>query len=247
MRLCDEINVLYKDKDIIYDLVEKYPNKTIILEISPKEEYDINKIRELNIICKYKLVCRAPSFDVIKECKNLDIAFFYGFPVYNYSTLHALKELGAKYIILEGPLFFDLDKVNEFGIPVRAVPNRVSTEDLPIISSHGTWIRPEDTEIYGKYIEVLEFDFENIKQEQALFRIYHSEQRWDGPLSLLWKKNKNEEKARNSMIPKDLIYRRLNCKHHCATNGFNCRSCDRAFKLAEPGLIKEYLESRNEN
>ena len=247
MRSCDEINVLYKDKDIIYDLVEKYPDKTIILEIAPKEEYDINKIRELNIICKYKLICRVPSFDVIKDCKNLNIAFFYGFPVYNYSTLQSLKNLGAKYIILEAPLFFDLNIVKNFNVPVRAVPNRITTEDFPIVSSHGTWIRPEDVEVYEKYIDVFEFYFEDTKQEHALFRIYHNEQKCVGRLSLLWRKNKIEEDARSSMLPRELTYRRLNCKHHCAINGFNCRSCDRAFGLANPEVIKEYLAARSEN
>ena len=85
----------------------------------------------------------------------------------------ALKELGACYIKLDAPLFFNLPKVKKIGIPIRAVPNVAYDDNIDRIDGVcGTWIRPEDIDAYGQYIDTVEFGDCDQKKEQAMYRIY---------------------------------------------------------------------------
>ena len=66
MRLCDEINVLYKDKDIIYDLVEKYPDKTIILDLK-----GYNGLIEWDDIVRYNKITHENFFIALNNLSDI--------------------------------------------------------------------------------------------------------------------------------------------------------------------------------
>lgn len=81
--------------------------------------------------------------------------------------------MGACYVRLDAPLFFDLPNVKKIGIPIRAVPNVAYNDGLDRTDGVcGTWIRPEDLEAYGEYIDAVEFEDSDLKKEQAMYRIY---------------------------------------------------------------------------
>ena len=65
-------------------------------------------------------------------------------------------------------MFFEMDEVKKFGVPVRAVPNVAHLNDIPTKNGiYGTWIRPEDLELYNDYITYIEFEDCDIKKESA--------------------------------------------------------------------------------
>lgn len=49
---------------------------------------------------------------------------------------------------------------------------------------YGTWIRPEDIEVYGQYINTFEFISTALSEEAALLEIYQRGN-WPGNLDLL--------------------------------------------------------------
>lgn len=249
LKEADEIKVLYKDRSYIYDLIEKLEDKTYILEINSEDKVDIQEIYKYYILTKEKLICKVPSYSLALECKEKNIPFFYGYPVNNFQLLKSLIDLGSYYVILEAPLFFNMPLVKRMNARIRVVPNRTTTEEFPIDSARGTWIRPEDLETnYSKYVDSVEFEFNAISQEQALFRIYKKSQQWNGPMHMLFIHNSTDPifSCLNGMIHPEVSLRRINCGQRCMSDS-RCKICNTAFSLANPNKIDEYLDAINNN
>lgn len=244
LELADEIKVQYRDRNIIPDLFEKYPKANVILDIFDIEtEKDWEKIKQFNILGQGRLICCVSDFGFAAMCKEEGIKFFYGYPIKTYYELNAAIDFGVCYIKVDAPLFFDMPYVASKGIPIRAIPNMAYGDGFPRKNGlFGVWIRPEDVEAYEPYVSVLEFDDCDLRKERALFRIYNKKA-WSGPLELLITNFKHS--GVNRMVLPDLVQHRLNCKQKCQSGG-SCRACERAFKLANPELITEYLESTEE-
>ena len=244
LELVDEIKVQYRDKNIIPDLLEDYPEADIILEIFDIEtEKDWEKIKRFNILSQGRLICCVSDFGLASMCKDAGIKFYYGYPIKTYYELNAAIEYGVSYIILGPPLFFDMDYIKTKNVPIRAIPNIAYGDGFPRDNGlYGTWIRPEDVDAYEPYIDVFEFEDCDLRKERALFRIYNKKA-WSGPLELIITNFRHS--GVNRMVLPDLIQHRLNCKQRCQSGG-SCRACERTFKLANPELITEYLESTEE-
>lgn len=164
------------------------------------------------------------------HCKSANLKFYWGYPVNNYYDLQALKNLEVTYIRLDAPLFFEMDEVTKYGIPIRAVPNIAHLNELPNKNGiFGTWIRPEDIELYENYIDIIEFEDCDMKKESALYRIYAEQKVWGGPLNMLI--SNIETQADNYLISQDATKVRLNCGQRCQKNS-RCRICERALALA---------------
>jgi hypothetical protein len=179
-----------------------------------------------------------------EECKKLNVPFYWGYPVSTYYDLRALKELGVAYVRLDAPLFFEMDEVKKFGIPVRAVPNVACLGEIPTKNGiYGTWIRPDDVELYEDYVACLEFEDCDMKKEGALYKIYAVDHVWGGPLSLII--NGIDTNAENYLIAKEATASRLFCKQRCQKNG-KCRICYRALRLADQVLLQDYVNKIQE-
>lgn len=243
---CDEIKINYKDKDNIINLVEKYPNKNIILNLRYFDEnIDFNEIRRLNIISKNRLICAISHIEDASMYKDAGIKFYYGFPIKTFYELNALKELGVCYIVLDAPIFFEMSKVKKFGIPVRVIADSANNlEGLHSNGLFGSWIRPEDVSIYEEYVDVIEFSTNKIDKEQALYRIYAEDKKWPGELQMLI--TDLNYPGVNRMIGSLVGLARLNCGQRCQSGGY-CSVCQRAFDLANPQLFDHLLESTEEN
>ena len=80
------------------------------------------------------------------ECIAYSIPFYWNQKIKTYSEIRALKELGVSEFLLDAPLYFDLESVYKFEIPIRLVANLAY--DSSIIPTgegrKGTYIRPED-------------------------------------------------------------------------------------------------------
>jgi hypothetical protein len=238
----DSIKVQWRDRTTIYDLVEKFPEAEIVLQFiitQMQEEFDWHEIQGYNDICQGRLVCAMPSYELCEECKNRGIKFYYGFPVTSFWELEGLKNLGVCYVRLGVDLFFQMNAVKKIGVPVRAIANVAYNDGLPHRDGIcGQWIRSEDVDLYKDYVDVIEFEDANPRKEEALFRVYAEHQYWTGNLNPLIT-NLNFDATSRLISPK-ITEARLNCRHVCASGG-SCQICRRAFELAQPEKIRNYI------
>jgi hypothetical protein len=231
---------MYSDRSIIFDLVEKYPDKQINLTkyFLHNEEIDWKEISTFNTLTNNNFLFGVSFIDDLIECKRRNIACYYLEPVRTYRELNGLKALGVSYAIIDAPLFFQMKKVSEFNIPVRVTANLAVRELLPYDDGvPGPWIRPEDVEMYEDYVDMIEFGRVDLEEERALFRIYAEQHKWAGDLGMIIKDLNHI--GTNRMIPPMLAERRLNCGQRCQESG-TCRICWRLLDLANPDLLRDY-------
>lgn len=237
----DEIMVNWRDRRVIPDLAEKYPQATVILRAPVEESQEVeswNEIKEYKILCRDKFIFCFRKIEEAAKCKEIGVEFYWGFPVNNYEDLRALRDLGVCYVRAEGPLFFDLATVKTFGVPVRCVAN-VATENyfVPHDGIPTAWIRPEDVDLYSEYVDAIEFEDCDINKEQALYRIYAEQKEWPGELKTIISNLRFE--GTNRMIPPEFGERRLDCKQKCLTSR-RCKICYTLMKLADPEKLAPY-------
>ena len=241
---CDEIKVLWNDRDIIFDLVTKYPGKTINVcryYIHSNDDIDWKEIKNYQKLARDNFVFGLSYIDELRECKANDIQFYYLEPIRTFRELQGVKALGARWAIIDAPLFFQMDKVKEVGVPLRATANMSIRELLPYPDGvPGPWIRPEDMDMYEPYIDTIEFGRVNLDQERALFRIYTEQKKWSGDLGLIIQDI--NYMGTNRMIPSDLTKKRLNCGQRCQIDA-KCHYCWRMLDLANPDLLRDYQNS----
>lgn len=245
LKKADSIKVAFRDRYITPDLFEKYPNAEVVITIHREkdEKFKWDEIRQWNILSRGKLVLCLQSLVDAEECKKLNVPFYWGYPVSTYYDLRTLKELGVAYVRLDAPLFFEMDEVKKFGIPVRAVPNVACLGEIPTKNGiYGTWIRPEDIDFYEEYIACVEFEDCDMKKESVLYRIYAEQKIWNGPLTMLIS-NFNYP-AENHLISQEVTKIRLNCGQKCQKTG-RCHICERALRLADSEKLQAYVEAIN--
>ena len=245
LQKCDEIKVMWNDRNVIFDLVEKYPGKTINLcryyIHSNEEDIDWQVIKTYKTLTQDNFVFGLSYIDEIKECIENDIDFYYLNPIRSFRELQGIKNIGAKWAFIDAPLFFQMDKVKEIGVPIRITANLAVRELLPYADGvPGPWVRPEDVDTYEPYVDTIEFGRVNLEQERALFRIYAEQKHWPGDLGMIVQDLNYT--GTNRMIPPDLAKKRLNCGQRCQESG-HCRLCWRMLDLANPDLLRNVQKS----
>ena len=241
LKKADEIKVEYRDRDIIPDLAEKYPNARINLLPPEKDQaIDWKEIKNYQILSRNNFLFGITQYTDIGPANDNGVNIYYRFPVTSFQELEDVKQAGMRCVILGAPLFFKMDAVSKFDIPVRAIANVAHPEGSFTLldGPTGTWIRPEDVETYDQYIETIEF-FGGQKEEQALYRIYAEQHKWSSELNMMVKDLNHS--AVNRMIPPTLAESRLNCGQRCKETG-RCHLCQRVLDLANPDLLRQYLE-----
>ena len=245
----DEIKFQYNDKDKILDLVEKYPNKVVILDV-PGDETDWNawhmySDKFIEFYIALHNLNRADEFN------DNNIKWYWPYPVTSYYELGMILALNPSYLMIGAPLSFDLDQVATLAyvdgeatsIPLRMVCNNARPRYLPAptpianTAICGQWVRPEDVKAYGSRVQCFEFDNVDLKQEEVLLHIYKENESWPGNLNLLIQGlNVNVD---NRAIPDEFAEARMNCGQKCwSTSG--CRLCPTALKFADQ-IRKEHL------
>ena len=176
LRKADEIKIELRDFKAIPEYIEKFPDKTLILEFvnDLPEDFNWEEIQVYNDKINGNLICALSDLGLTLECQLRNIPFYYKYPVTSFFELEGLKDLGVCYILVGTPLMFDLKTVFNYGIPLRAIPNLAYE---PYIKHEngilGGWIRPEDIKYYGEYIEAIEFFApHNLTKEKALYHVY---------------------------------------------------------------------------
>ena len=238
-----EIKLQYKDRNQIKKLSEKYPKPSFLLMGIP-DSLSTNQWEELqtlNLLAQNQLCIIIPHKHFIDDCKKYNIKFMFGYAISNWFELNSIMELGAYYVRLAPPLTHDLEKVQNrtMGrIKLRAIPNVAYDKFFPRNDGvSGSWIRPEDIEVYSKYYDIFEFeDCDAAEKEQTLFDIY-TRGEWSGDLKMLI--TNLDYPGVNRMIPPELSQRRINCGQRCESNR-TCHLCYRLLDLANPTKLKPY-------
>lgn len=234
----DQIKVQFRDRKSIPDLILDYPGKEIILENPHSEELDWNELQTWRMLAKDDFVlCLSDPVQLI-EAIRLGFKAYFGWTISDYEVLNTVLEMGVCYVRVSGPLFFDLDHVNG---NIRVTAN-IAFEDGLVRKDGviGTYIRPEDVELYDEYIDVIEFGDCDLKKEQALYRIYAEQKEWPGDLGMII--TGLNHTGVNRMIHPDFAKRRISCRQRCKSGGV-CLSCYRFLNLANPGLFTEIKNS----
>lgn len=178
------------------------------------------------------------------QCRKNNLEFFYSKPAKTFYELNALKELGVSYVYVDAPLFFQMDKVKEVGIPLRIVPNRcyMPNEVIHTNGLHGTWIRPEKLDIYEPYASIVEFCSNNPKEEEAFYRIYIEKKEWPDDMGSIFYGFKMH--MDNRLIYEGLDEMRLNCRQTCQLPHSTCHICDRVkhFESKSREWAEQYIK-----
>lgn len=238
LQKADEIKIAYRDRNIIYDYIEQYPNATFIIVLPYSQEVDWNELSQFLLISQNRLVLGLSRLTDAQESARRNIPFYFNYPIGSFYELQAAKELGVCYLCLGMPAFFKMDEIKKLQVPVRLTPHICNDGLLPRESGiFGQWVRPEDIGVYEDYVSVVEFNESDIQREQALYRIYHDANFWPGEFNILFK-DFNYPGVNRLIPPTELTEARLNCGQRCQEGG-RCRLCQRYIELAQPDLIKQ--------
>ena len=231
LRRADEIRVQYRDYNQIYDLIEQYPNATIILNCQDFIDSKFQKaLRDFVTLVPERLILALFSFDSIDTAREFNIPFYIIHPVQTLEQLRALKEIGVCYALVDNLLAHQMHEAKIVGVPLRAIPNIAHLDSIPRNNGiNGNWIRPENLQAYSLYIDAIEFGSQPERREQALFRIYHDEHIFPGDLGrIVQDLNATGE---NRYLSDEILMRRMNCELACTTSK-NCSICYDSLKIA---------------
>jgi hypothetical protein len=228
LQKADEIKVEWRDRNIIYDFSQTYPDKTFVLRWPREESINWAEISRFITVSQGRLLVQAATVQQMEKLKELSCPFYFGYAVGSFYEINTLKSLGVCGLRVAPPAFFEMDKI---GLPVRLIPNAPHDGFLPSDPIPGTWIRPEDLHLYEPYNPTVEFEGESLERERALYRIYAEQKVWPGSLNLLF--SNFSLGTTNRLIPSTLTEKRLNCGQRCQSGG-SCRLCYRAIEMAPP-------------
>jgi len=134
-------------------------------------------------------------------------------------------------VVLGAPLYFTLQKVKTIckKVEIRLPANQCFDRYIPCKNGiMGTYVRPEDAEAYGEYVDHLYFITDELKKERALVKVYKEQKIWPGNLNLLLTNlNYNID---NRGFNNDFAVRRMNCGQICQENK-RCQFCQNRFQL----------------
>lgn len=150
----------------------------------------------------------------------------------------ALVDFGVCDIRVGGSLVHQLDFLKTLPVNIRVFANNSTTwlGYKPII---GSWIRPED--LYKlDAIDICEFFYRDMAEQQALYRIYAENKEWPGELYMIVK-DIDDQRIMNRMIPPEFQERRSNCAMRCQS-GSQCHYCETVAHLANPELLRPIKE-----
>ena len=236
----DEITIKYNRKDTtLLDFLKLYENKRVNIYIADLQEFIENKeIEKLKAIYNSGITnfaIKLPIYDkdAITMIKETTIPFFIDKRVNNWDLFNGYVDLGVSDIYIVEELCFEIDKVakiaHEKNVKIRTFPNVAQSqwEDLPDIKKF--FIRPEDIDIYSKYIDVIEF-FGRDEQIATYYKIYAKDKQWFGQLKEIII-GLNSDIDSRYIIPK-FAEKRLSCGKNCLKGG-KCAICDRIIDLSK--------------
>lgn len=226
--MADELMVNYNDINYMYDMIQKFPNKKYIVRIRKDDKVNWEELRMFND--KVNLIVALEDMLNAKSNCGIDLKYYFAYPITTWAEVRLLLDLGVSELFIDAPLTFDLEQLSkQVNLPLRMVVNKCYNESLPRKDGMcGSYVRPEDVEIYDRYITTFEFDTNTLSQEETLLDIYKKGV-WPGNLNiLLTNLNFNVD---NRGLPEEFGEIRSTCQQSCQRTG-KCHFCENAFKFS---------------
>ncbi len=237
-----EIKVDYKDINRIADFATNdwQCKAAINIYIPNKTEIDWQKINNYKDVLN--LVFALEDTDQFDEVKAHGFTkYFWSYPVTTFYELQGLIDLGVSQVLLDAPLFFQLPIVKSVckKIEIRLIVNRCFNGYMKRKNGIcGTYIRPEDVEVYAQYVDHLEFDIDTLEKELTLYNIYTIDKKWPGNLNMLLSYlNYHVDNRGFDNLPNPtgeqhyFAKRRINCGQRCQESPRRCNFCPTVFEL----------------
>ena len=249
LKKADEIKIELRDFKAIPEYIDKFPDKTLILEFvnDLPEDFNWEEIQAYNDKMNGNLICALSDLGLTLECQLRNIPFYYKYPITSFFELEGLKNLGVCYILVGTPLLFNLKAVANYNIPLRAIPN-LAYEPYIMHKNGiiGGWIRPEDIEAYGQYIDTFEFYAPKaLDKEVAMYKVYAENGTWPGNLNLLIDNLNFDFDNRLIYDAEGFAKRRMSCEQKCL-KGRSCHYCIDQFQFPSTTLLA-YRDYKNGN
>lgn len=221
-------------------MMEDCPTQTIVFYLP--QEFDIDFIKDCVKMSNGRLKFGLNNLTQAKICHDNNWPYYFNFPITTFEDLNSCILMGVTEVILGAPLAFQMELVKKKNIPIRAIPN-IANQGRFIKKDGvtGQWIRPENIPHCEEYIDIIEFGNVDLKQEQALFRIYKA-QSWIGNLDLIIQDLNHS--GSNYLIDPEMSKKRFNCGQICESRG-SCHSCYLMLDLANPKRYS-YLNEEKE-
>ena len=235
-----ELRVNYDDIERLRDFVtEEWTCEADVVIYLPRDQLiDWETINSYKNILNITIAVEDTS--QIIETQNLGYKAFWAYPVSTEWELQSLLGLGVSQVLLDAPLYFNLDKVKYLcgeNVELRLVVNKCYNSHLPHENGIcGTYVRPEDIEFYSKYIDHFEFDADNsLKKEHTLYNIYTKDKQWPGNLNILLTNFNVDVDNRGFELldeydEKLFARRRIRCKQECQGVS-HCNFCPQSVEL----------------
>lgn len=219
----------------LFDLVDDC-QADLIYHLSFADEHDLHSLMNIKdkiVSLGRRFILELEDLTLAAECKEHGFEFYSPYTASSYWDLRALKDLGVCYVYLDADLFFDIKYASTFGIPIRITPAVAWSSIIPKnnFSYCGTWVRPEDMEMYDEYVAAAEFPYVEPKQEQGLFKVYKKGV-WDGDLNILIKNL--DFSCRNARLINKFGESRLDCRQKCMKG--TCHMCETAIRLTQDDM-----------
>ena len=242
LKQADEIRVQYRDYRQVYDLFDKFPNATIILNCQEfTDEKFVKALKEFVLLAPDRLILSLFSYEDLDTAKEFQVPYYIIHPIQTLDQLRAVRDLKVCYALLDNQIMHQLHEAKIVGVPLRAIPNISHLDGIPRENGiNGNWIRPEDLDAYSVYIDALEFGSQPERREQALFRIYKKEHEFFGDLGKIVQDL--NELGMNGYLNSEWTQRRMNCGMTCTTLKL-CTFCYDIFKIIQHPEIFENLEN----
>lgn len=241
----DEIEMEYKDRERLLDYTTQFNDKAFIVKI-PKEEENIDWLVLKALAEKFSdFYIALGDLNRVNELKTYGLKYYWSYPIVTWEELDAIVELEPDYLFLGAPLSFSLEKVKiRYNIPIRLCVNLAYNAYIPRKNGiTGSWIRPEDIEVYEQWVDSIVFSTDDLGKESTLLDIYKFNKVWPGNLNLLITNlNYNID---NRAIPEEFGKIRANCGQRCKEKQ-NCHFCDIAFDFATDIRKKHYRDKKKE-
>ena len=243
--IIDEIDeiIIYFDKNKILnlftDFIPKHQSQRVIIELRDSYEENLEALKKISIIhkenpeLKFDLLVNNFEQDFINLLKNSNIKYFFHTYVNNWDTFKGLIALGASDIYIVENMGFELDKISKIAhnnnIKIRVFPNVAQSSWNDTQDIYKFFIRPEDIDIYEKYVDVYEF-YGNSKKTEIYYNIYKNNKKWFGNLKEIII-GMNSDLDSRYIIPR-FADKRSRCGKECFKGG-KCKICDRIIELSQ--------------
>lgn len=247
LKKIDEIKIELRDFRAIPDYIEKFPDKTLILELENTlpEDFNWEVIAAYSQKMEDKFFCAISNVDQIIDCREHSIKYYYKYPINSMFELDTFARYEVSYILIGTSLIFNLKNVASYKIPLRFIPNLAYEPYLRRKDGIvGGWVRPEDMDKYGQYLAVAEFYAPgSLDKESALFHVYAENKTWPGNLNLLIEGLGVDFDNRILYDADNFAIRRMGCKQKCL-DGKTCHYCEDQIQFV-PKVLKKYSDYKN--